>query len=133
MKDSVTSVYDTVGRGKYEKEYREEMARTLKRIGMKVCEEVTETVEDEKGYRKYVRLDICDNENSERIIFELKKRSCKGAVNQLINYLNLLSCTIGFLVSYREKDYELFMFLREDEYYLIYDGSTRYKYYITTK
>jgi GxxExxY protein len=131
IRDTVDTVYSAVGPNKYEKEYREEMAKKLQEKGMKVKEEVTEVIgKDEKGYTRYVRLDICDKENGERIIFELKKSSIKGAVDQLVNYLNKLSCTIGFLVSYRSKDFELYMFLREDEYYIVYDGEKVYKYYI---
>lgn len=130
IKEVVNIVYNKIGPGQYEKEYREEMATILKTIGLNACQEVTEIIKTEKGYDKYVRLDICEKEKDERIIFELKKSSIKGAVDQLVKYLNGLSCILGFLVSYRNKDYELFMFLREDEYYLIYDGETIYKYYI---
>ena len=133
IREIVETTFNTVPAGSYEAEYRKTMSKELSKRGMKVREELTQVIEGERGYTKLVRLDICDESISEeKVIFELKKRSVKSAVKQIVSYIRELDCVIGFLVSYREKDYELYMFLKEEVIegceYISYDGEKVYKH-----
>lgn len=133
MRELVESTYNTVRRGSAEAEYQKEMLQRLEAGGCRVQEEVEEEIQGSDGTIQHMRMDICEYiDDKERVVFELKKSTTQSGVKQLMRYLTHINSVLGFLVCFRSKNVELYMFMKEDMYencdYICYDGKRAYKY-----